>query len=96
MVPGSLGIQVQHLALPLVTLPVEAGFMPTILPSTAAADGEFLAWLQRWICMSTVLNEISNSLGESPLYPFVIPVGVAQKLRLAHHFAKVWRQESGK
>lgn len=92
----SLGVRVQHLALPLVTLPVEAGFLPTILPSTAAADGEFLAWLQRWICMSSVLNEISTSLGEGALYPFVIPVRVAQKLRLAHHFAKVWGQVNGK
>ena len=79
-----------------MTLPVEAGFLPTVLFSTVADDGDFLAWLQRWMCMSTVLNEISNSLGEPALYPFVISVRVAQKLRLAHHFAKVWVQGSGK
>ena len=92
----SLGIRVQSIALPLVTLPVEAGFLPTVLSSTAAADGDFRAWLQRWMCVSTMLNEISNSLGEPALYPFVISVRVAQKLRLAHHFAKVWAQGSGK
>lgn len=86
----SLGIQVKHLALPLVMLPVEAGFLPVMLASTVAEDGEFLAWLQRWMCMSTVLNEISHSIGEAPLYPFVISVRVAQKLRLAHHYARVW------
>ena len=86
----SLGIRVQSIALPLVTLPVEAGFLPTVLSSTAAADGDFRAWLQRWMCVSTMLNEISNSLGEPALYPFVISVRVAQKLRLAPHFAKVW------
>jgi hypothetical protein len=91
----NLGIQVKFIALPLVTLPVEAGFLPTILPSTIAADGEFLAWLQRWMCISTMLNEISNSLGESALYPFFISVRVAQKLRLAHHFAKVWARGNG-
>lgn len=85
-----LGIQVQHLALPLVILPVEAGFLPTTLQSTIAEDGDFLAWLQRWMCLSTVLNEISYSLGEAPLYPFIISVGAAQKLRMAHYFAKVW------
>jgi hypothetical protein len=53
-------------------------------------DGSFLAWLQRWMCLSPVLNEIAHSLGEQPLYPFVITVHVAQKLRLAHHFAQVW------
>ena len=89
----NLGIKVQHLALPLVTLPVEAGFLPTMLPSTIAEEGEFLAWLQRWMCLSIVLNEISSSLGEQELYPFVITVGVAQKLRLAHYFAKLWKQE---
>jgi hypothetical protein len=88
----SLGIQVKHLAVPLVTLPVEAGFLPIILTSTIAEDGEFLAWLQRWMCLSVVLNEISHSIGEAPLYPFVISVPVAQKLRLAHRLASVWRE----
>jgi hypothetical protein len=86
----SLGIQVKHLALPLVMLPGEAGTLPSVLPQSGTADGEFLAWLQRWMCLSTVLNEISHSLGEQALYPFVISVRVAQKLRLAHHFATSW------
>ncbi|MEQ1748497.1 MAG: putative zinc-binding metallopeptidase [Prosthecobacter sp.] len=86
----SLGIQVQHLALPLVMLPGAAGTLPSMLPQEGLVDGEFLAWLQRWMCLSTVLNEISHSLGESALYPFVISVRVAQKLRLAHHFAQTW------
>ena len=42
------------------------------------------------MCLSTVLNEIAHSIGEPPLYPFVISVRVAQKLRLAHHYAGVW------
>lgn len=86
----SLGLQVQFLALPLVMLPGEAGTLPAMLPQNGLADGEFLAWLQRWMCLSTVLNEVSQSLGEPPLYPFVISMRVAQKLRLAHHFAQVW------
>lgn len=86
----SLGIHVQNMALPLVMLPGEAGALPTILPQNGMADGEFLAWSQRWMCLSTVLNEISYSLGEQALYPFVISVPVAQKLRLADYFAKVW------
>ncbi|MDB6074123.1 MAG: hypothetical protein JWO89_1763 [Verrucomicrobiaceae bacterium] len=92
----SLGIQVRHIALPLVVLPVEAGFLPTILPSTIEEEGEFLAWLQRWMCLSTVLNEVSYSLGEQPLYPFVISVGAAQKLRMAHYYAKVWGMGNGR
>jgi hypothetical protein len=85
-----MGIDVKHLALPLVILPVEVGFLPTMLGSTLKEEEAFLAWLQRWMCVSTVLNEISHSLGEPALYPFVINVRVAQKLRLAHYYAKVW------
>lgn len=92
----SLGIHVRHLALDLVMLPGEAGTLPSMLPQSGHADGEFLAWLQRWMCLSTVLNEISHSLGEAPLYPFVISVRVAQKLRLAHHFASVWKSADRK
>ncbi len=86
----SLGIQVQFIALPLVMLPGEAGTLPSMLPQSGVADGEFLARLQRWMCLSTVLNEIAFSLGEPALYPFVISVRVAQKLRLAHHFTRIW------
>jgi hypothetical protein len=86
----SLGIQVKHIALPLVMLPGEAGTLPAMLLQDGMADGSFLAWLQRWMCLSTVLNEISHSIGEAPLYPFIISVRVAQKLRLAHHYAQVW------
>jgi hypothetical protein len=86
----SLGIHVKHLALPLVMLPAAAGTLPPMLPQCGIADGYFLARLQRWMCLSTVLNEISHSMGEQSLYPFVISVRVAQKLRLAHHYATIW------
>ncbi len=86
----ALGIQVKHLALPLVMLPAEGGQLPGVLPQSGEKDGLFLAWLQRWMCLSTVLNEISHSLGEQALYPFVISVRVAQKLRLACHYADGW------
>jgi len=91
----SLGLQVQHLTVPLVMLPGTAGTLPSMLPQSGAADGAFLAWLQRWMCLSTVCNEISRSLGEATLYPFVISTRVAQKLRLAHHFAQEWGRSPG-
>ncbi|MEZ0390538.1 MAG: putative zinc-binding metallopeptidase [Verrucomicrobium sp.] len=86
----TLGIQAQYLAVPLEILPGEAGFLPVVLPQNPAADDAFLSWLQRWQCMATVLNEVSGSLGEPALYPYGISVHVAQKLRLAHHFAGEW------
>lgn len=90
----SLGMQVQHLALPLVMLPGEAGTLPAMLPQNGIADGQFLAMLQRWMCLSSVLNEIAESFGEQALYPFVISTPVAQKLRLVHHYAQVWGGKS--
>jgi hypothetical protein len=87
----SLGIHVNSITLPLIMLPGAAGTLPAFLGTTPQEDGTFLAMLQRWICLSTVLNEISQSLGEAPLYPFIISVPVARKLRLAHYLADQWR-----
>ncbi len=89
----AMGIHVQNLTLPLMILPVQSGFLPTCLVPPPGEDDTFLAMLQRWLCLSTVLNEVSDSLGESPLYPFVISVPIAQKLRLAHYFAGKWGTE---
>jgi hypothetical protein len=86
----ALGINVKFLAVPLVMLPGEAGFLPVVLSQAPADDDAFLALLQRWMCLSTVFNEVSDSFGEPRLYPFVISATVAQKLRLAHYFAQVW------
>jgi hypothetical protein len=85
-----LGIEVKRIALPMVQFPLKAGALPSSLPQSAEADAEFLTWLQNWVCISTTLNEIATSLGEAPLYPYVISVRVAQKLRLVHHCAKIW------
>ena len=87
---GDLGIEVPRIALPVVPFPAEAGALPASLAQSAEPDAAFLLWLQRWISLSTALNEISMSLGEPALYPFVISVRVAQKLRLIHHLAGVW------
>ncbi len=92
----AMGIRVQHLSLPLAAIPGHAGFLPVVLPQSPSDDDAFLAMLQRWACISTVLNEISESLGESPLYPFVISPFIAQKLRLAHYFASIWGAAAGR
>lgn len=75
------------------TLPAfDACPLPTGLqPATNQDDADFHALLQRWISLATTLNEISRSFGAPFLYPYVISPAVARKLRLAHHFASVWR-----
>ena len=85
-----LGLEVARIALKVAPFAAEAGALPPMLPHSPAADAEFLAWLQRWVCLATVLNEIASSLGQPALYPYVLSVGVAQKLRLVHHLVKLW------
>ena len=77
-----LGLEPERIALPPATFPAEAGELPAMLKADAGANDKFLAWLGRWVCLSTVLNEISASLGQPALYPYVLSNGVAQKLRL--------------
>ena len=85
-----LGIEVSRIALHTTPFPAVAGALPSMLEQSTDTDAKFLVWLQRWVCLSTALNEISTSLGEAALYPFVISVPVAQKLRLIQHLIGVW------
>jgi hypothetical protein len=87
-----LGLEVGRIALPVSHFPAEAGALPPMLPQSAEDDKEFLSWLQRWVCLSTVLNETAASIGQPPLYPFVLSVKVAQKLRLVRYLVKVWSE----
>lgn len=87
---AGLGLEVGRIALPPVAFPAEAGTLPSVLPQDEAADTAFLKWLQGWICLSTMLNEMSASLGQPALYPYVVSVKVAQKLRLVDWLVKEW------
>jgi hypothetical protein len=78
-----LGLETAKATLVSDPLPPEAGRLPPMLPQSDAEDAEFLDWLQRWVVLSMALNEMSLSLGQPMLYPFVLSIRVAQKLRLA-------------
>jgi hypothetical protein len=82
-----LGIQAQPAAMPPALMPLPDG----LNSRDDGEDASFRALLQRWISLATMLNEISRSFGAPVLYPYVISPAVAEKLRLAHHFASVWR-----
>lgn len=84
------GMEVGRIALPSVVFPAEAGALPSVLPQDSRADAAFVTWLQGWVSLSTMLNEVSASLGQPALYPYVVSTRVAQKLRLVHHLAQVW------
>lgn len=87
----NLGIRGGGVDLPLTILPIEACALPCCLTTSTVEDRDFLSWIQRWICLSAVLNEISRSFGTDALYPFVISVPIARKLRFAHYLAALWK-----
>lgn len=88
----NLGIRGGSLDLPLVILPLESCTLPQNLGSSQEADVSFHAWLQRWICLATMLNEVTRSFGSPFLYPYIISPAIAVKLRLAHHVAHLWER----
>lgn len=46
--------------------------------------GQFLTFLNHWTRLTTMLNEMSRSMGQSDFYPFVLPVEVVAKLHFIH------------
>jgi hypothetical protein len=85
---ASLGLDLSGSALAIPRFPPEAGMLPRVMDNGGRGDAEFLLWLGRWARLSPVLNEISASLGQSALYPFVLSVPVARKLRFVHHLVR--------
>jgi hypothetical protein len=52
-------------------------------PSDAGAT-RFLSFLNAWISLSAVLNELSRSMGQPDLYPFALPRPAVAKLHFIH------------
>ena len=50
-------------------------------PASAAA---FLAWINAWVVLTTVLNETARSMGQPDIYPFVMNQRVVTKLHFVH------------
>ena len=52
-------------------------------PDHADAD-HFLAFLNSWVILTHVLNELSRSMGQADYYPFVLPRPAVAKLQFVH------------
>lgn len=57
---------------------------------------QFLAFLNHWTRLTTMLNEMSRSMGQPDFYPFVLPRDVVGKLHFIHLVVTSgsWLQES--
>ncbi|MDO8284041.1 MAG: putative zinc-binding metallopeptidase, partial [Rhodoferax sp.] len=54
------------------------------------ADQEFLAFLNTWTGLTSVLNEFSLGMGLPDFYPFVLSTGAVTKLHFVHRFIEAF------
>jgi len=48
------------------------------------AGETFLAWINAWLVLTTVLNETARSMGQPDIYPFVLNAPAVTKLHFVH------------
>ena len=75
----SLGISVDRFELEFTPFTLDALYQPE-----HADAGQFLAFLNHWTRLTTLLNEMSRSMGQPDFYPFVLPRDVVAKLHFIH------------
>ena len=56
--------------------------------STRPGAQAYLDFVNNWLNITTVLNELSGSMGERDFYPFVLPAAAVAKLQLVHEVVK--------
>jgi hypothetical protein len=78
---ASAGCQVPSVPVP----PID--FIPTATGSASLPprNSKFDTWLQEWLVVSAMLNDVSVSMGQPALYPFIISAKVTEKLRFVDY-----------
>ena len=72
--PGSLAMQVE---------PFDSSQLPP-LPLGQDEREAFLDFCNRWVQLSSVLNVLARSMGQTDIYPFVLNIDSLRKLYLVH------------
>ena len=75
----SFGLSVEQFDLEFTPFTLDAVYQP----EHAGAE-QFLAFLNHWTRLTTMLNEMSRSMGQPDFYPFVLPRDVVAKLHFIH------------
>jgi len=60
-----------------------------------AEAGRFLDFLNGWVRLTNVLNELSRSMGQPDYYPFVLPRTAVGKLQFIHQVITEQRERGG-
>jgi len=56
--------------------------------------GQFLEFLNSWVRLTNVMNELSRSMGQPDAYPFVMPHAVVGKLQFIHKVVQAQRHQA--
>ncbi len=75
----SFGLSVDRFDLEFTPFTLDALYQPA-----HPEAGQFLAFLNHWTRLTTMLNEMSRSMGQPDFYPFVLPREVVGKLHFIH------------
>ena len=75
----SFGLSVEQLDLEFAPFTLDAVYQPE-----HPGAGQFLAFLNHWTRLTTLLTEMSRSMGQPDFYPFVLPRDVVAKLHFIH------------
>lgn len=75
----SFGLSVDHFDLEFTPFTIDALYQP----DHPEAE-QFLTFLNHWTRLTTMLNEMSRSMGLPDFYPFILPTEAVAKLHFIH------------
>lgn len=75
----SFGLSVEQLDLEFTPFTIDALYQPEHVGA-----GQFLVFLNHWTRLTTLVNEMSRSMGQPDFYPFVLARDVVAKLHFIH------------
>ncbi len=75
----SLGLSTERMPLAFTPFTSDALWQPS-----HAGAARFLAFLNTWTQLTTLLNEMTRAMGQADFYPFVLPREVVAKLHFIH------------
>jgi hypothetical protein len=86
----SFGLSVDHFDLEFTPFTLDALYQP----EHPEAE-QFLTFLNHWTRLTTMLNEMSRSMGQPDFYPFILPTETVAKLHFIHLVvtSRSWLQE---
>jgi hypothetical protein len=76
---SSFGLSAKKMQLEFTPFAIDALYQPKHPKAK-----RFLAFLNDWTRLTTLLNEMSRSMGQPDFYPFVLPREVVAKLHFIH------------